>query len=561
MTVPRFSFELTRLQLMLATTLWISLLPNLATLRAFAAAPSAGDGLSMVFFVFGGWLFVFVVTFALIAALSALFWGRSLRWVCAAMLVLAATFGYFSLFLGTQFDKTMILNMMQTHPGETLELIHLRLLLWVAVVGVLPAWLVWRVRLKSSPSRLRAVFAPVLTLVALVSLMGASIFALYPRYASAARNRAITFDTVAPANVLAASVHQAAMAYRSATVRAPRGLDAHQAYAIKKPRLVVFVLGETARAQNQGLNGYERDTTPRMRAAGGYYFADTESCGTATAISVPCLFSGFGREAFTLNKGLANETLIDVVVRGGARVLWRDNDSGCKGVCAKADVIDLTGSSDPRWCPEKGECFDEMLLDGLEKKLREASRDTLVVLHLKGSHGPAYYKRYPPAFEKFAPTCRSSDIASCDPQTIRNSYDNSILYTDHVLGETVTLLQRLSDQFATAMLYASDHGESLGESGLYLHGMPYALAPKEQTRVPMYAWVSPQFARMENWDTACMAGLTRTPRRHDHIYSTLLGFMEIETAEYKHDLDIFDPCDGGANPAGTPGDMRGRKKP
>ena len=455
----------------------------------------------------------------------------------------------------------MVVNMLQTNTSETLELLHARMLLWIGLVGVLPAWLVWRVAVRPTTSRVNGILLPAVTLVTLVALTAVWVFAMYPRYASATRNRTISFDTLAPANVFAASIHYAATLYRASTVRAPRGVDARQGYAIGKPRLFFFVLGETARARNHGLNGYERDTTPRMRAAGGYYFPDTESCGTATSISVPCIFSGFGREGFSLNRGLGSETLIDVVLRGGARVIWRDNDSGCKGVCEKSDLIDLTGSNDPRWCPEAGECFDEILLDGLEQKLRGAVKDTLVVLHLKGSHGPAYFKRYPPAFEKFVPACKTSDIAACDAEALRNSYDNTILYTDHVLGEFTTLLNRLSDQFATAMLYVSDHGESLGESGLYLHGMPYALAPKEQTQVPMYAWVSPQFSMMENWDTRCMAEQTKIPRSHDNIYSTILGFMEIETAEYKHALDIFDPCDGGANPSGAANASANKKNP
>lgn len=550
MSGKQLSFDLSRLQLMLATTAWISFIPNFATLKLFATTPSAGDGFQLAAFVFGGWLFVFAVIFLMMNVLAGIFWGRSFKAACMVILVLAAAFGYFSLFLGTRFDKTMIVNMAQTNLAETFELVHLRLLLWIAVVGVLPAWLVWKVRLRDSLSLWRTVLTSLVSLTLIFSLMAVCIFSMYPRYASAARNRTITFDTLAPANVFAASIHYAAILYRSATVRAPRGLDAHQAYAIKKPRLVLFVLGETARAQNHGLNGYERDTTPRMRSAGGHYFADTTSCGTATAISVPCIFSGFGREGFSLNKGLGSETLIDVVLRGGARVIWRDNDSGCKGVCEKSDLVDMTGSDDPRWCGEKGDCFDEILLDGLEKKIRSETKDTLLVLHLKGSHGPAYFKRYPPAFEKFTPTCKTSDIAACDAESLRNSYDNTIVYTDHVLGEVITLLNKLSDQFATAMLYASDHGESLGESGLYLHGMPYALAPKEQTRVPMYAWVSPQFSKLENWNTSCMAEQIKIPRSHDNIYSTILGFMEIETAEYKKELDLFDPCDGGANPAG-----------
>jgi lipid A ethanolaminephosphotransferase len=348
---------------------------------------------------------------------------------------------------------------------------------------------------------------------------------------------------VAPLNFVAGTAHFAATEWAANVVRAPRGKDARAAYPIPKTRLLVLVLGETARAQNHGLNGYSRGTTPHMRAAGGFYFADTEACGTATTISVPCIFSGLSREDFSMVKGRQNETLIDVVKRSGARVLWLDNDSGCKDVCTAAEYHDLTGSQDPRFCPEPADCHDEMLLEGLEARMRADKRDTLVVLHLKGSHGPAYYRRYPPQFEKFTPVCRSTDLASCEIAAIVNAYDNSILYTDHVVGRVIEILRNQSDRYATALLYVSDHGESLGEGGLFLHGLPNSIAPREQTRVPMYAWVSPQFLQLEAWDPSCMQRQTAIPRSHDNVYATVLGFMEVNSVEYRPELDLFEPCD------------------
>jgi lipid A ethanolaminephosphotransferase len=538
-----FCLPLNRLQLLLATALWISLLPNSASLKAFATTPSAGSGPQAWAFTFGGWLFVFVLSFTLLLCLSVLFWGKSLKFLCAALLIAASVLGYFSLFLGMQFDKTMLINVLQTHASESLELLNWRVLIWVALTGLLPAWLVWHVRLQPAPTSTRAVLMPVAAWAGVLGLCVAVVFTQYSRYASAVRNHNVSFHTVAPVNLIAAVASQLYANKNAATVRALRGEDAHQTYALKKPRLVVLMLGETTRAQNVGLNGYARDTSPRMRQAGGIYFANTQSCGTATAVSLPCIFSGFSREEFSLSKGRSNETLIDVIARAGVRVIWLDNDAGCKDVCGKAEFIDYTNATHPRWCPEPGNCFDEILLEGLQTKLQTIHQDTLLVLHLKGSHGPAYYKRYPPAFERFTPTCQSNDLSACDDQSIRNAYDNSVLYSDHMVGEVIGLLQRLSSQFATAMLYVSDHGESLGEGGLYLHGMPYAVAPKEQTRVPMYAWVSPQFAQMEQWNTACMTQQAQTPRSHDNVYFTILGFLEIETAEYKPALDLFKDCD------------------
>jgi lipid A ethanolaminephosphotransferase len=543
MHFPTFSWSASRLQLLCLTSIWISLLPNLASLQRFWTAPSSGSGFQTIAFVFGGWLTVCFVTFTLLFVLSALFWGRSIKLLLIVAIISAAILGYFSLFLGTQFDRNMLLNLAQTHTSEAFELVNLRMAMWVVAVGLVPAVAVWLVPLKTEALTLRSIAQPWGVWLGLAIVLLGTVLLQYSRYASAARNRDITFHTVAPTNIVASTVSYWYSERQRDVVRDPRGTDAKQRYPIAKPRLVVFVLGETARAQNFGMNGYERDTTPRMRDAGVLYFKDTISCGTATAISLPCLFSGLNHDHFSLSGARAIETLIDVMLHSKARVIWRDNDGGCKGVCDRADVVDFTAGEHPRWCPEKGECFDEILLDGLEPKLRAEARDTFLVLHLKGSHGPAYYKRYPPQFEKFAPTCKSSDLSSCEQQHLINAYDNTIFYTDHVLGETVNLLTKLSDQFAASMLYVSDHGESLGENGMYLHGLPYAVAPKEQTRVPMLAWISPQFSSMERWDTACLAAQTKRQVSHDYVYSTLLGFMEIETKEYRESLDLFDVCD------------------
>lgn len=534
--------EASRLQLLLVSAAWIASVPNAATVLKFYHSPAAGGAWTALGLSFGGWLFILTVTFALLLALCLPFWGRWVKIPCAFALVSAAALGFFTTFMGTQFDKTMMASIAQTHWTEAIELTHWRLVLWVGLVGILPAILVARVTLRPM-NAWPSVWKALATLFALVGITSATVFAQYSRHATTIRNRHVSFDSVSPANVVISGLHTLVAERMASTVRTVKGVDAHQGYPIARARLLVLVIGETARAANHGLNGYERDTTPRMRAAGGYYFPDTESCGTATAISVPCIFSGLGRNEFTLLRGRQNETLIDVVARSKARVIWLDNDAGCKDVCGRAELTDMSGSNDPRWCPEPAECHDEILLDGLEQRLRAQQRDTLAVLHLKGSHGPAYFKRYPKAFERFSPVCATSDLSACDQQALRNAYDNTILYTDHVIGETIRTLQALSDRYATALLYVSDHGESLGESGLYLHGMPYALAPKEQTRVPMFAWVSPQFLALERWDSACMARQTQRLRSHDNVYATVLGFMEVESVEYKPELDIFDACD------------------
>ena len=189
-----------------------------------------------------------------------------------------------------------------------------------------------------------------------------------------------------------------------------------------------------------------------------------------------------------------------------------------------------------------GECFDEVLLHGLQDYLDTLDRDTVIVLHMKGSHGPAYYKRYPAAYEIFTPTCHSSQLDSCSSSSIQNAYDNSLAYTDHVLASAIDLLMRNTERLDSAMLYLSDHGESLGENGIYLHGMPYALAPSEQVHIPMLMWISSGFQRSLGLDTRCLSQQADELVSHDNLYHSMLGLMGVSTRVYQASKDLFRGC-------------------
>jgi lipid A ethanolaminephosphotransferase len=233
-----------------------------------------------------------------------------------------------------------------------------------------------------------------------------------------------------------------------------------------------------------------------------------------------------------------------VLQRAGVQVLWRDNQSGCKGVCdglafdRLADVKDATLCNDER-------CLDEILIQGLESRIQPSGGDRIVVLHQLGNHGPSYFERYPPRFRKFTPTCESPELGKCSREQIVNAYDNALLYTDHFLAATIGRLKGVQG-YDTAMIYVSDHGESLGENGLYLHGLPYAIAPREQMRVPMVMWFSPDFARDNRLDMACLRQRAAKPASHDHLFSSLLGLMGVGTSVYDSSRDLFAGCRTGA---------------
>ncbi len=221
--------------------------------------------------------------------------------------------------------------------------------------------------------------------------------------------------------------------------------------------------------------------------------------------------------------------------------MWRDNQSGCKGVCAGLEVQTFNEANVPGLCAS-GQCFDEVLLHGMDALVREPRSDLFVVFHLMGNHGPAYYRRYPPEFGRFEPACQTDALHQCTQQQIVNAYDNALRYTDHVLAQLIAFLEQQRDRYDVAMVYVSDHGESLGERGLYLHGMPYAIAPKEQLEVPMLWWMSPEFVNHRNIDVACLRQRARQDVSHDHLFHSIAGVLDIETSDRDRALDLFANC-------------------
>jgi lipid A ethanolaminephosphotransferase len=299
-------------------------------------------------------------------------------------------------------------------------------------------------------------------------------------------------------------------------------------------------VGETVRAQNWGLNGYERQTTPQLRDIGPINFTDVTSCGSATEVSVPCMFSPFGRAHYDEDRISHTQSLLNVLDHAGIGVLWRDNQTGCKGVCEGLPFQSFEHATDPHTCTAEG-CLDEVMLKGLADEIARRPGDQVIVMHQLGSHGPSYSKRYPERLRRFTPTCETADLGDCTREQIVNAYDNSVLATDDFLARTIRFLAEQSSR-ETAMIYLSDHGESLGENGLYLHGVPYAIAPDTQTHVPMVMWFSPGLVQDAKLDTACLKREAAEPASHDNLFPSILGLLQVSTREYQPAYDLFAKC-------------------
>lgn len=325
------------------------------------------------------------------------------------------------------------------------------------------------------------------------------------------------------------------------------GLDAKQtpqalSAATDKPTLVVFVLGETARSQNYQLNGYSRPTNSYTKALNVISFQDVSSCGTATAVSVPCMFSSFTRDNYSRQAADNQDNFLDILKRAQVGLFWIENDGGDKNVAKNIDKIEIDRSRVDELCNGQT-CYDMAMLENFEKNIDKMQGNRMLLMHLIGSHGPTYFQRYPQDKKVFQPDCPRADIENCTVDQIINTYDNTILYTDYVIAQTIEKLNTLEDKYNTALIYISDHGESLGENGLFLHGMPYGLAPAYQTQVPMMFWTSPGFEREKSLNTTCLRNNAQQKTySQDNLFHSMLGIMDITTEVYNPHMDLFANC-------------------
>jgi lipid A ethanolaminephosphotransferase len=497
----------------------------------------------------GGWLLALtlggMVAAALFAILSLFAWRRVLKPAVIVLLFTSAMAAYFMWTFRIVIDSSMATNTLQTDWHEVRGLLTPRLALVVLAGGVLPAWLVWRLPVAHRPWK-QQTLRNAGGVVAGVVLMVAFILVSFQLLASTMRNHKELRYLLNPLNAMYAVGQTAFGGTRRTGPPIPIGQDARlAATAGAPPRLLMLVVGETGRSGNFGLNGYPRDTTPELARAQAVSFRNAWSCGTSTAASVPCMFSHLGREAF-VDRDKDYENLLDVLQRAGLAVLWIDNQpGGCKGVCDRVPTVNTSGLQDAKFCAG-GECHDEILLSGLDARLaalpaQQRARGVVLVLHQLGSHGPAYSERTPAGFKRFLPECTSSHLPDCSPEQLRNAYDNTVAYTDHVLGTAIDWLRSRTD-YDGALLYVADHGESLGENNLYLHGLPYALAPDVQKHVPWVTWLTPGFQQRAGVSLQCLRGHADARVTHDNLFHSVLGLMQVRTSTYRPALDAYSGC-------------------
>lgn len=532
--------EWSPLALALLVSLWIAGLANWPLWRTLRSLPE-GSGVHGLIFAAGFAALLAALTFALLTVAA---WHRAIKPMAALFLVPAALGAHFMGSYGVVIDSTMMTNVLQTNPTEARDLLNLRLLASVGLIALLPIAWMWRLRVRRLGWRAQ-LGRNLLGLAASGIVIAALLLALFADLSATMRNHKSVRYLINPLNsfyALGALARQAGATPAGPPL--PIGVGATLAErGSALPPLFVLVVGETARADHFGLNGYARPTTPQLAARGVVSFADVTSCGTSTAASLPCMFSHLGREAYG-SRERDHEDLLDLAQRVGLAVLWIDNQSGCKGLCDRVPTL-RAGDGAPASLCNDGECLDDALLHDLDARLatlplERRQRGVLLVLHQMGSHGPAYAHRSPASQKPFQPECQTNVLQQCDRQALVNAYDNSITYTDQVLARTIDWLARQQAAYRPTLLYVSDHGESLGENGLYLHGLPYAVAPREQKHVPMIVWRPA--AGGDDVRLDCLASRRELPLSHDHLFHTVVGALGIQAKEYRPELDAFAPC-------------------
>lgn len=492
-----------------------------------------------------------VVVFCIIFILLTLLLNQWLvKIVASSLVIIGSALSYFMLKFGIMIDRSMLQNTLETSFTESAPMITFELINCILLLGVLPCVVIILVKIKPRTIGLYFLFKHVMIVLLALLLVGLIALIFYKNYATFMRNNSKIIKYLLPSNYIGALYGQYQFEQNKHRPFLTIGDDAHRQVVDSDSKsiktVVVLIVGETARSENFALNGYGKNTTPLLSKRDDVIsFQNTTSCGTYTAFSIPCMFSNMERKNYDEASALRQENILDILNKQGINVIWLDNNTGCKGVCNRIENENITKkyiNSGSKLCQDGG-CYDEVLVKELAIKLQHLDKDSLIVLHPLGSHGPNYYQRYPEQFRTFTPTCDTNQITNCDSGSLVNTYDNTIVYTDYIINQTIELLQSKQNNYNTMLIYLSDHGESLGENGLYLHSFPYSIAPAQQTKIPFILWISQHLAKLNRINTACIKNHAKQDLlSHDNLFHLLLGIFAIQTKEYNQSLDSLNYC-------------------
>ena len=444
-----------------------------------------------------------------------LFWLPTVKSVSYMFLLINASVFYFIHTYHISIDSEMLENVLQTNRAETLELLNGRWAMYVLLLGCVPIFLMKFLRFNPISLRKRLSIIGTLLCIVLVLIVPnrREVFPFVREHKPAKY-------LLVPVNYIGAIISLSKHYYRQNRDFVEIGKQSSFVpyWHNGKKNLIIFMVGETARSQNFSLGGYERNTNEPLQAYENnlIYYSNVTACGTSTAVSVPCMFSKDGRKEYESGSAAYTENVLDVLQKNGYSVTWVENNSDCKDVCNRVKLR-LPCSKHP----QAKDCLDDVLLDELDLSIPRKPQNTIVVLHTIGSHGPKYFKRYDANKVPYQPVCATEKFNECTNEELINVYDNTIYYTSYIISALIKKAQKYAANYNVVLIYVSDHGESLGENGLYLHSAPYIVAPKEQTRVPFLLWATDETWNALGIDKTCLLSGTNNAISHKKTHISL----------------------------------------
>lgn len=488
-------------------------------------------------------IILYSISYALlISAFSILIFKKSYKLMLSFIILANSVVFHFMITYGIAFDANMLINTTETNYNEAIEFINLKFILFVIFLGILPAIFVYKKINIEFPHYWKNKIILSITPLLLIFLMTLPCH-LSERTLNFVRDNQRITSYIMPINYIEASIEFCFLKIKSyinslnlISISDDATIEEKNYNKNDKKNLIVFVMGESARAKNFSLNGYKRNTNEFLNNYKDdiISFKNFESCGTFTALSLTCTFSHLPRKEFDYAKSFKYESLIDIFDKVGFDVAWRSNNGKCKGVCdrVKNSLVKSFGDN----------IYDDLLLKAFDMDLnRLTKKNNLIVLHGRGSHGPLYYKRYPKEFEVYKPAC-NDELDECSVKEIINAYDNSIYYTSYILKEIIDRLIALSNEYNTMLIFMSDHGQSLGENGVFMHSAPFDTAPKDQKNPAFFIWLNDDFADTFNIDKQCLISKINSNLSQDNIFHSMLGIFKINSKYYDKNLDIFSDC-------------------
>ena len=447
-------------------------------------------------------------------------------------LMVSSSINYFMNNYNIIVDSDMIRNTLQTNYDESMDLLSIKLILYIVFLGILPSIMVYKTSISYEKSIKKEIFSKLKIVSISLLVIIIILFSFSKFYTSFFREyKPLRYYTNPTYWIYNIGKYVSETYTTNDTTIKVIASDAKIKDTQKPPKLVILVVGEAARADKFSLNGYNKETNPLLKQEDIINFSNFYSCGTSTAESLPCMFGIYPRDDYSYKKGRYTQNVLDILYKtNDIEIFWRDNNSDSKGVALRLKYKDYKSNKTNTVCDI--ECRDEGMLVGLDKLIKNKNKkNILIVLHQMGNHGPAYYKRYPKRFEVFTPVCKTNQLEKCTQDEINNAYDNAIIYTDYFLSKTINFLKKYDKEYETSMIYISDHGESLGEHGLYLHGLPYFMAPDEQKHVASVFWSN---------NKTYYQGIDKDRYySHDYLFHTLLGLFDVETNVYDKKLDLL----------------------